>query len=53
MSPRIGLGFDVHPFGGDTPLVVGGVTIPGSTGLAGHSDADVLAQTQSLCGTRH
>jgi 2-C-methyl-D-erythritol 2,4-cyclodiphosphate synthase len=43
VSPRIGLGFDVHPFGGGGPLIVGGVTIPGSTGLAGHSDADVLA----------
>ena len=43
---RVGLGFDVHPFAddasaGDRPLVLGGVTIDGATGLAGHSDADV------------
>lgn len=40
---RVGLGFDVHAFGGDGPLVLGGVTIPGAAGLAGHSDADVAA----------
>jgi 2-C-methyl-D-erythritol 2,4-cyclodiphosphate synthase len=39
---RVGLGFDVHPFGGDAPLVLGGVTIDGQ-GLVGHSDADVVA----------
>ena len=42
MTLRVGLGFDVHPFGGDRPLVLGGVTLPGQ-GLAGHSDADVIA----------
>jgi 2-C-methyl-D-erythritol 2,4-cyclodiphosphate synthase len=42
-SLRIGLGFDVHAFGGDRPLVLGGVTIPDAPGLAGHSDADVVA----------
>ena len=48
---RVGLGFDVHPFGGDGPLVLGGVTIDG-TGLAGHSDADVVAHAvaDSLLG---
>jgi 2-C-methyl-D-erythritol 2,4-cyclodiphosphate synthase len=42
---RIGIGFDVHPFSDDPgrPIVLGGVTIPGSRGLEGHSDADVLA----------
>ncbi len=40
---RVGLGFDVHPFGGDGPLVLGGVRIEGEPGLAGHSDADVVA----------
>jgi 2-C-methyl-D-erythritol 2,4-cyclodiphosphate synthase len=40
---RVGLGFDVHAFGGDQPLVLGGVTIPGAPGLIGHSDADVVA----------
>ncbi|HTP99775.1 MAG TPA: 2-C-methyl-D-erythritol 2,4-cyclodiphosphate synthase [Casimicrobiaceae bacterium] len=39
---RIGTGFDVHAFADDRPLVIGGVTIPQSRGLAGHSDADVL-----------
>jgi 2-C-methyl-D-erythritol 2,4-cyclodiphosphate synthase len=39
---RVGLGFDVHPFGGDGPLVLGGVTIDGPA-LVGHSDADVVA----------
>jgi 2-C-methyl-D-erythritol 2,4-cyclodiphosphate synthase len=43
MSIRVGLGFDVHAFGGDGPLVLGGVTIPGGPGLVGHSDADVVA----------
>jgi 2-C-methyl-D-erythritol 2,4-cyclodiphosphate synthase len=40
---RIGLGFDVHAFGGDRPLVLGGVTIPSAPGLSGHSDADVVS----------
>lgn len=40
---RVGLGFDVHAFGGDGPLVLGGVPIPGGEGLSGHSDADVVA----------
>jgi 2-C-methyl-D-erythritol 2,4-cyclodiphosphate synthase len=39
---RIGLGYDVHPFGGDGPLVLGGVTVEGP-GLAGYSDADAVA----------
>jgi 2-C-methyl-D-erythritol 2,4-cyclodiphosphate synthase len=42
--PRVGLGFDVHPFSDDPgrALVLGGITIEGP-GLAGHSDADVVA----------
>jgi 2-C-methyl-D-erythritol 2,4-cyclodiphosphate synthase len=39
---RVGIGYDVHPFGGDRRLVLGGVTI-GGRGLTGHSDADVVA----------
>jgi len=39
MTNRVGQGFDVHPFGGDGPLVLGGVTLDGP-GLRGHSDAD-------------
>lgn len=48
---RVGMGFDVHPFGGDGPLVLGGVTIDGA-GLLGHSDADVVshAVADSLLG---
>ena len=40
---RVGFGIDVHPLVRGRPLVLGGVTIPSETGLAGHSDADVLA----------
>jgi 2-C-methyl-D-erythritol 2,4-cyclodiphosphate synthase len=42
---RVGQGFDVHPFTDDASrvLVLGGVAFPGSRGLAGHSDADVIA----------
>jgi 2-C-methyl-D-erythritol 2,4-cyclodiphosphate synthase len=39
---RAGIGFDVHRFDESRPLVLGGVTVPGGPGLAGHSDADVL-----------
>lgn len=39
---RAGIGFDVHRFDDARPLVLGGVTIEGHPGLAGHSDADVL-----------
>lgn len=40
---RIGLGYDVHAFAQGRRLVLGGVEIPYTHGLAGHSDADVLA----------
>lgn len=42
---RIGQGLDLHPFSDDPhrALVLGGVTFPGERGLAGHSDADVVA----------
>ena len=42
---RVGLGFDVHPFSDDLAdrLVLGGVELTGERGLAGHSDADVVA----------
>jgi 2-C-methyl-D-erythritol 2,4-cyclodiphosphate synthase len=39
---RIGIGYDAHRLVEGRPLVLGGVTIPHETGLAGHSDADVL-----------
>ena len=51
---RVGQGFDVHPFSDDPdrPLVLGGVPFPGERGLAGHSDADVVAHavTDALLG---
>ena len=44
MTPRVGSGIDVHPFGGDDrPLVLAGVRIPDGPGLDGHSDADVVS----------
>ena len=42
MRTRVGMGYDVHAFGGDGPLVLGGVVIEGA-GLVGHSDADAVA----------
>ncbi len=39
---RIGIGYDVHQLVNSRPLILGGVTIPHSKGLSGHSDADVL-----------
>jgi 2-C-methyl-D-erythritol 4-phosphate cytidylyltransferase/2-C-methyl-D-erythritol 2,4-cyclodiphosphate synthase len=52
LSPRTGMGFDVHAFAGDGPLMLGGVEVPHSRGLAGHSDADVVlhAITDALLG---
>ncbi|MCK4921179.1 MAG: 2-C-methyl-D-erythritol 2,4-cyclodiphosphate synthase [Bacteroidales bacterium] len=42
MSLRIGLGYDVHAFAENRDLFLGGIKIPYSKGLLGHSDADVL-----------
>ena len=39
---RIGFGYDVHALVEDRQLILGGVEIPHSSGLKGHSDADVL-----------
>lgn len=39
---RIGHGYDVHPLVAGRDLILGGVKIPHSKGLLGHSDADVL-----------
>jgi 2-C-methyl-D-erythritol 4-phosphate cytidylyltransferase/2-C-methyl-D-erythritol 2,4-cyclodiphosphate synthase len=49
---RTGLGFDVHGFSGDGPVMIGGIAIPHARGLAGHSDADVVlhAITDALLG---
>jgi 2-C-methyl-D-erythritol 2,4-cyclodiphosphate synthase len=38
-----GIGYDVHRFATNRPLIVGGVEIPYHLGLDGHSDADVLS----------
>ena len=43
MRNRVGLGFDVHPFGDTPPLVLGGVRIADAPRLAGHSDGDAVA----------
>ena len=43
MTTRIGIGFDVHAFEEGRALTLGGVVLPYHSGLAGHSDADVLA----------
>lgn len=40
---RVGIGIDVHPFVPGRKLIIGGVVVPHEHGLAGHSDADVLA----------
>ena len=52
MSMRIGLGFDSHAFQPGLPLVIGGLSIPHTEGLAGHSDGDLLlhAITDALLG---
>ena len=49
---RIGHGFDVHAFGTDKPLIIGGVTIPFDKGFIAHSDGDVAlhALTDALLG---
>ena len=43
MRSRVGLGFDIHPFGDAPPLVLGGVRIDGTPRLSGHSDGDAVA----------
>jgi len=55
MSPmdlRVGEGWDVHALVAGRPLVLGGVTVPHTHGLLGHSDADALlhAITDALLG---
>lgn len=49
MNVRIGNGFDIHKFSDDPSrrLILGGVEIPGASGLVGHSDADVIAHAIS------
>jgi len=49
---RSGIGYDSHRFGGEGPLMLAGVEIPGAPALEGHSDADVVAHavTDALLG---
>jgi 2-C-methyl-D-erythritol 2,4-cyclodiphosphate synthase len=49
---RVGQGIDVHPFAAERPLILGGVRVAESGGLAGHSDADAVlhAITDALLG---
>lgn len=49
---RTAMGFDVHAFAGEGPIMMGGIEIPYERGLAGHSDADVVlhAITDALLG---
>lgn len=44
---KIGHGFDVHKFGGDGPVIIGGVAVPYEQGLIAHSDGDVALH--ALC----
>src|SRR5260221_6840105 len=49
---RVGIGFDVHAIGAGSEVVLGGVAIPHTRGLIGHSDADVVlhALTDAILG---
>jgi 2-C-methyl-D-erythritol 2,4-cyclodiphosphate synthase len=49
---RVGIGYDSHRFVAGRPLILGGITIPHSHGLAGHSDADAVAHalTDAILG---
>jgi 2-C-methyl-D-erythritol 2,4-cyclodiphosphate synthase len=42
MGQRVGLGYDVHPFGTGRALILGGVRVESHHGLVGHSDADAV-----------
>ena len=44
---RVGIGYDIHRLEKGRELILGGVSIPFESGLAGHSDADVLVH--SIC----
>ena len=49
---RTGMGFDVHAFSGEGPIMLGGIAVSHDRGLAGHSDADVVlhAITDAILG---
>jgi 2-C-methyl-D-erythritol 2,4-cyclodiphosphate synthase len=44
---RIGCGYDIHPLGPGRKLILGGIEVPHSKGLLGHSDSDALVH--ALC----
>jgi 2-C-methyl-D-erythritol 2,4-cyclodiphosphate synthase len=44
---RVGIGYDIHPLAAGRKLVLGGIEVPHTKGLDGHSDADVL--THAVC----
>ncbi|MDA0739137.1 MAG: 2-C-methyl-D-erythritol 2,4-cyclodiphosphate synthase [Nitrospirae bacterium] len=44
---RVGIGYDIHQLCKDRPLILGGIDIPHTHGLDGHSDADAL--THAVC----
>lgn len=52
LETRTGTGFDVHAFGPGTAVTLGGIEVPHTQGLVGHSDADVVlhALTDALLG---
>jgi 2-C-methyl-D-erythritol 2,4-cyclodiphosphate synthase len=51
-APRVGIGYDSHPFALGRPLILGGILIPSEIGLVGHSDADAVchAITDAILG---
>ena len=51
MKIRVGFGFDVHKLVEGRDLWLGGIKIPHSLGLLGHSDADVLIH--AICDALH
>jgi 2-C-methyl-D-erythritol 4-phosphate cytidylyltransferase / 2-C-methyl-D-erythritol 2,4-cyclodiphosphate synthase len=52
MGPRVGIGFDAHPFAPGRALKLGGIAIAHDAGLEGHSDGDALlhALTDAVLG---
>lgn len=55
MKMKVGIGYDVHQFADDRELWIGGIKIPHTRGLLGHSDADVLlhAICDAMLGAVH
>jgi 2-C-methyl-D-erythritol 2,4-cyclodiphosphate synthase len=49
---RVGVGYDSHKFAAPGPMILGGVSIPSSVRLAGHSDGDAIAHalTDAILG---